>query len=92
MYQSSPAHPSYGFFSWSVKVDGTPSSESPAPDGEEYWAMALYFAAGRGGNGQGIYDYRAEAAGLLYHMKTRKTIDGKTNRGAETGGPEFHPE
>ena len=37
MYQSSPAHPSYGFFSWSMKVDGTPNSESPAPDGEEYW-------------------------------------------------------
>jgi oligosaccharide reducing-end xylanase len=92
MYQSSPAHPSYGFFSWSMKVDGTPNSESPAPDGEEYWAMALYFAAGRWGNGSGIYDYRAEADRLLDHMKNRKIIDGKTNRGAETGGPEFHPE
>jgi oligosaccharide reducing-end xylanase len=91
MYQSSPTHPSYGFFSWSMKVDGTPNSESPAPDGEEYWAMALYFA-GRWGNGQGIYDYRAEADRLLDHMKNRQIIDGKTNRGAETGGPEFHPE
>lgn len=92
MYQSSPAHPSYGFFSWSMKVDGTPNSESPAPDGEEYWAMALYFAAGRWGSGKGIYDYRAEADRLLDHMKNRAVIDGKTNRGAETGGPEFHPE
>jgi oligosaccharide reducing-end xylanase len=92
MYQSSPTHPSYGFFSWSMKVDGTSNSESPAPDGEEYWAMALYFAAGRWGSGHGIYDYRAEADGLLDHMKNRQVIDGKTNRGAETGGPEFHPE
>ena len=92
MYQSSPAHPSYAFFSWSMKVDGTPNSESPAPDGEEYWAMALYFAAGRWPGGKGIYDYRAEAGRLLDNMKNRKIIDGKTNRGTETGGPEFHPE
>ena len=92
MYQPSPAHPSFGYFSWSMKVDGTPNSESPAPDGEEYWAMALYFAAGRWGNGKGIYDYRTEAGRLLDNMKNRKVIDGKTNRGAETGGPEFHPE
>lgn len=92
MYQSSPTHPSYGYFSWSLKLDGTPNSESPAPDGEEYWAMALYFAAGRWGNGKGIYDYRAEADRLLDNMKNRKIIDGTTKRGAETGGPEFHPE
>jgi oligosaccharide reducing-end xylanase len=92
MYQSSPKHPSYGFFSWSMKVDGTPNSESPAPDGEEYWAMALYFAAGRWGNGTGIYNYRAEADRLLDNMKNRKIIDGNTSTGPETGGPEFNPE
>ncbi|HEY3444347.1 MAG TPA: glycosyl hydrolase family 8 [Paludibaculum sp.] len=92
MYQSSPVHPSYGFFSWSMKLDGTPNSESPAPDGEEYWAMALYFATGRWGNGEGIYNYRAEADRLLDNMKNRKIIDGPTNRAAETGGPQFHPE
>lgn len=92
MYQTSPTHPSYGFFSWSMKLDGTPNSESPAPDGEEYWVMALYFASGRWGNGKGIYDYRAEADRLLDAMKNRKIIDGPTNRAPETGGPEFHPE
>lgn len=92
MYHSSPTHPSYGFFSWSMKTDGTPNSESPAPDGEEYWAMALYFAAGRWGNGAGIYNYRAEADRLLDNMKNRKIISGKTIRGAETVGPEFNPE
>jgi oligosaccharide reducing-end xylanase len=92
MYQNSPTHPAYGYFSWSMKVDGTPNSESPAPDGEEYWAMALYFADGRWGSGKGIYNYRAEADRLLDNMKNRKIIAGQTNRGAETGGPEFHPE
>jgi oligosaccharide reducing-end xylanase len=92
MWQSSPTHPSYGFFSWSMKTDGAPNSESPAPDGEEYWAMALYFASHRWGDGKGIYDYRAEADRLLDHMKNRKVIEGRTNRGVETGGPEFHPE
>lgn len=92
MYQSSPTHPSYRYFSWSMKLDGTPNSESPAPDGEEYWAMSLYFAAGRWGNGKGIYDYRAEADRLLDAMKNRTIIEGKTNRGVETGGPQFHPE
>jgi len=92
MYQSSPTHPSYGFFSWSMKVDGTPNSESPAPDGEEYWVMALYFAANRWGSGKGIYDYQAEADHLLDNVKNRQIIDGKINSGPEKGGPHFHPE
>ncbi len=90
MYQKSPAHPSYGFFSWSMKTDGTANSESPAPDGEEYWAMALYFAANRWGSGAGIYNYKQEADRLLDNMKNRKVIDGPTNRAPETGGPEFN--
>ncbi len=60
MFHDDPAHPAYGFFSWSMKTDGTPNSESPAPDGEEYYAMALYFASARWGDGSGIYDYRAD--------------------------------
>ena len=45
MYISDPNHPSYGYFSWSCKTDGTPNEETAAPDGEEYFVMALYFAA-----------------------------------------------
>ncbi len=59
MYHDDPKHPSYGYFSWEMNYDGTAISESPAPDGEEYYAMALLFAANRWGNGQGIYDYKA---------------------------------
>ena len=57
MYHESPAHPAYGFFSWSMKTDGTPNSESPAPDGEEYYTMALYFASARWGDEKGCLLY-----------------------------------
>jgi oligosaccharide reducing-end xylanase len=54
--------------------------------------MALYFAAGRWGNGTGIYNYRAEADKLLDAMKNRAVITGPTVRGSETDGPEFNAE
>jgi oligosaccharide reducing-end xylanase len=92
MYHASPSHPAYGYFSWSMKIDGTPNDESPAPDGEEYWAMALYFADGRWGSGTGIYNYRAEADRLLDKMKNRAVITGPTVRGPETDGAEFNVE
>jgi oligosaccharide reducing-end xylanase len=92
MYHDSPTHPGYGFFSWSLRTDGTPNSESPAPDGEQYYAMALYFASARWGDGQGIYDYHAEADRLLWNMKNRAAISGPAGPGrTETDGAEFNP-
>jgi oligosaccharide reducing-end xylanase len=41
---------------------------NPAPDGEEWFVMALFFAAARWGNGEGIYDYQAEANAILHTM------------------------
>jgi oligosaccharide reducing-end xylanase len=95
MYHADPKHPAYKFFSWSMNVDGTPRSESPAPDGEEYWAMALYFASGRWGDGKGIYDYRAMADELLDAMKNRGVIEGPWKSQPEhvaSEGAEFNPE
>ena len=65
MYVSDPKAPSYQFFAWSCKTDGTHNSEGAAPDGESYFAMALLFASNRWGDGKGIYDYHAEANKLL---------------------------
>ncbi|MEJ2648224.1 MAG: glycosyl hydrolase family 8, partial [Sedimentisphaerales bacterium] len=76
MYHDDPNHPTYGFFSWSMNFDGTARDELPAPDGEEYFAMALYFAANRWGNGQGIYNYKACADRLLSNMVHREPITG----------------
>jgi len=36
-----------GYFAWSVRPDGVRNAQGPAPDGEEYYAMALFFAAAR---------------------------------------------
>src|ERR1035437_2838704 len=77
MYIGDPKHPSYGYFSWSCKTDGTPNEETPAPDGEEYFAMALLFAGNRWPGGHGIYDYHAEANKLLSAMRHREVMTGQ---------------
>lgn len=92
MYHSNPQSPSFGYFSWSLRFDGTPNDEMPAPDGEEHFATALYFAANRWGGRDGIYDYRHEADQLLRHMRHRKQIAGRTVKGEMTAGNLFHPE
>jgi oligosaccharide reducing-end xylanase len=59
-----------GYFAWHCMDDGTKigGNPTPAPDGEEYFATALIFAAKRWGNGSGIFDYTTEAQNLLYAM------------------------
>jgi oligosaccharide reducing-end xylanase len=92
MYHDSADHPAWGFFSWSVRTDGTPIDEMPAPDGEEYFAMALYFAANRWGNGPGIYNYKAQADRLLSDMKNRGLIINQTVNGLRRVGNIFDEE
>ena len=93
MYHASPSHPAYGYFSWSMQTNGTPNDEMPAPDGEEYFATALYFAAGRwGSHRDGIYNYRAEADRLLGQMRHRELITGPTVKGPMTAGALFEPD
>ena len=56
-----------GYFAWSVRLDGKRFAEGPAPDGEEYFAMALFMAGARWGNGEGIFDYESQAREILRH-------------------------
>jgi oligosaccharide reducing-end xylanase len=89
MYISNSNHPSHGYFSWSCKTDGTPNEETPAPDGEEYFVMALYFAANRWGSQvEGIYNYKAQADELLTTMRHRAEKTGATKFGQRTVGAE----
>jgi oligosaccharide reducing-end xylanase len=90
MYIGDPKHPSYRYFSWSCKTDGSPNEETPAPDGEEYFVMALLFAGNRWPGGHGIYDYRAEALQLLSAMRHRAVISGPTRFGPRSVGPEVN--
>jgi oligosaccharide reducing-end xylanase len=86
MYISDPKAPSYEYFAWSCKTDGTHNSEGAAPDGESYFAMALLFASNRWGDGKGIYDYHGEANKLLTAMVHRQVISASANNGQHTLG------
>ena len=54
-----------GYFAWSCATDGTKNAYGPAPDGEEFFAMALFFASHRWGDGEGIYQYSVQAKDIL---------------------------
>ncbi len=54
-----------GYFAWSCKTNGEKNSYGPAPDGEEFYAMALFFASHRWGDGEGIFHYSNEARNIL---------------------------
>ena len=54
-----------GYFAWSCKTDGTKNDHGPAPDGEEFFAMSLFFASHRWGDGEGIFNYSQEARNIL---------------------------
>jgi oligosaccharide reducing-end xylanase len=60
--------PRKGYFAWHCAPDGTVLDPNSASDGEQWFAMALFFAAGRWGNGTGIFNYRAEAQAILDTM------------------------
>lgn len=92
MHHADPKSPSFGYFSWSLKSDGMPNDEMPAPDGEEYFATALCFAAHRWGSRDGIYNYCREADDLLINMRHRQKITGPTIKGEMTAGNLFHPD
>lgn len=57
--------PNEGYFGWSINTDGTPKDTGPAPDGEEYFALSLFFASNRWGDGEEPYDYSNQARYIL---------------------------
>ena len=85
MLITDPKNPNNGYFAWSMATDGSPRSTGPAPDGEEYYAMALLFAARRWPGGQGLYDYQAQANRIL-HLMRHHPVE------TETGPFRIHPD
>ena len=51
-----------------MNTNGTIKDNTPAADGEEYFATSLLFASARWGNGEGIYNYNKEAQEILTTM------------------------
>ena len=89
MLITDPHNPAVGYFAWSMNTDGTPRSTGPAPDGEEYFTMALYFAAHRWGNGTGIYNYQAEADRILRGMRHHPVLTGTSPFRIHPSDPPF---
>ncbi|MRH42790.1 xylanase [Aquibacillus halophilus] len=54
-----------GYFAWSCSPDGSKNAYGPAPDGEEYFALALFFASHRWGDGIEPFNYSQQAKDLL---------------------------
>uniref|UniRef100_A0A7C3IDI7 cellulase n=1 Tax=Gracilinema caldarium TaxID=215591 RepID=A0A7C3IDI7_9SPIR len=59
--------PNAGYFAWSCGLDGKKNSYSPAPDGEEYFALALFFASHRWGDRDAPFNYSEQARQILFH-------------------------
>jgi oligosaccharide reducing-end xylanase len=73
MYQTDG--PYRGYFAWHCTPEGEQLDANPASDGEEWFAMALLFASARWGDGEDIFDYRAQANEIL-HTMLHKEEDG----------------
>lgn len=72
-----------GYFAWSVQLNGVHNAEGPAPDGEEYFAMALFMADHRWGS-KGRFDYLADGREILRHCVHQPELTG--------GGAMWNPE
>lgn len=74
-----------GYFAWSCSPKGEKNSYGPAPDGEEYFALALFFASHRWGDSEKEpFNYSQQARELL-HTCIHKGEDG-------VGYPMWNPE
>ncbi|MDH6368761.1 oligosaccharide reducing-end xylanase [Paenibacillus sp. PastF-3] len=81
------------YFAWHCKPDGTRISHGPAPDGEEFFAMALFFASKRWGNGLEPYNYSEQARTILRACVHKTEIGaGDSMWDAETKLIKFVPE
>ena len=64
--------PNAGYFAWSVTPEGVHNAEGPAPDGEEYFAAALFLAARRWKRDE----YADEARTILRHCLHQAELAG----------------
>lgn len=74
-----------GYFAWSCNLDGSRRAQGPAPDGEEYFALALLFASHRWGDGEEPLNYSVQAKDILHEI-IHKGDDGNP------GDPMWNPE
>ncbi len=80
-----------GYFAWSVDPSGKPNADGPASDGEEFFAMALFFASHRFGDGKGIFNYSHEAREILRTCIHHRDLYGGNNMWSDEGLIKFVP-
>ncbi len=56
------------YFAWHCTTGGAVIDSTAASDGEEWFVTALFLASARWGDGEGIFNYRAEAQAILDAM------------------------
>ncbi|WP_166424116.1 glycosyl hydrolase family 8 [Paraglaciecola sp. 20A4] len=68
------------FFAWRLSGNAPYNAidTNPAPDGEEYFAMALFLANNRWGSSDGIFDYQQEANDILHDVVYTKSNNAST--------------
>lgn len=76
--------PNAGYFAWSCHTDGRKNSDGPAPDGEEFFALALFFASHRWGDREAPFNYSVQAKDLLRDCVHK----GENNDGYPMWNPE----
>lgn len=60
------------YFAWHCRTNGEVIDSTAASDGEEWIVTSLFFASARWGNGQGIFNYSAEAQAILDAMLNKE--------------------
>ena len=67
------------YFAWHCKTDGTVIDSNSASDGEEWFVMSLFFASAKWGDGEGIYNYKAEAQKILNAMLSKNESSNRND-------------
>lgn len=60
------------YFAWHCNTNGAILDSTAASDGEEWFVTALFFASARWGDGEGMFNYRAEAQAILDAMLNKE--------------------
>jgi len=60
-----------GYFAWHLQPDGKILDDNSASDGEEWIVTSLFLASKRWGDGEGIFNYKAEAQAILDAMLSK---------------------
>jgi oligosaccharide reducing-end xylanase len=83
--------PTKDFFAWHTDTSGKIIDTGIAPDGDQWIAAALSFAAGRWGDGHGIYAYGDEARRILHAMWHQSDTGGVDMYDRKSHLPVFSP-